>query len=197
MERINQFDYYNLGKVLGLVSTQTGPSKPSTVMFMLLDAQRELTSLLRGPMPLGVSRASANKLLTEVSALLDVHCSVLNEQGQRQLAWPKDDADDIPPYQWGWIRNCLATFETVFSEEMREAAAYFVPKRGIYSTPDLVDAADQTFPKDIRPFIPQKTCQDWRSAGRCLAFNLLTASGFHVARAVEGTLEAYYQNFFR
>jgi hypothetical protein len=28
-----------------------------------------------------------------------------------------------------------------------------------------------------------------------LAFNLLSASGFHVARAVEGTLESYYQLF--
>jgi hypothetical protein len=29
----------------------------------------------------------------------------------------------------------------------------------------------------------------------CLAFNLLSASGFHVARAVEACLESYYQLF--
>jgi hypothetical protein len=43
--------------------------------------------------------------------------------------------------------------------------------------------------------IPQKTREDWKSAGRCLAFNLLSAAGFHTARAVEGTMEAYYQLF--
>lgn len=64
---------------------------------------------------------------------------------------------------------------------------------GIFDTPALVDAADECFPKDIRPHIPQKSIADWRAAGRCLAFNLLSASGFHVARAVEGTLELYYQ----
>jgi hypothetical protein len=83
----------------------------------------------------------------------------------------------------------------VFAEEMRETATYFVPRRGIYHTPALVDAADETFPSELQGFIPQKAKDDWKSAGRCLAFNLLSASGFHVARAVEATLEAYYWLF--
>jgi hypothetical protein len=58
-----------------------------------------------------------------------------------------------------------------------------------------VDAADETFPKEIAGAIPQKAKDEWRSAGRCLAFNLLSAYGFHTARAVEATLEAYYQMF--
>lgn len=47
----------------------------------------------------------------------------------------------------------------------------------------------------MQGLIPEKTKGDWKAAGRCLAFSLLTASGFHVVRAVEGTLEAYYQAF--
>jgi hypothetical protein len=78
---------------------------------------------------------------------------------------------------------------------MREAATYYVPRRGIFFTPALVDSADETFPVDIRGSLPEKTKTDWKAAGRCLAFNLLSASGFHVARAVEGMLEAYYQLF--
>jgi hypothetical protein len=78
---------------------------------------------------------------------------------------------------------------------MRETATYFVPRRGIYWTPALVDSADETFPNDLLPFIPQKARDDWKSAGRCLAFSLLSASGFHVARAVEACLESYYGLF--
>jgi hypothetical protein len=59
----------------------------------------------------------------------------------------------------------------------------------------LVDTADETFPKDLLAFIPQKAKDDWKSAGRCLAFSLLSASGFHVARAVEACLESYYGLF--
>ena len=59
----------------------------------------------------------------------------------------------------------------------------------------MVDAADQSFPAEVAPYIPDKSKADWRAAGRCLAFNLLSASGFHVARAVEGMVEAYYQFF--
>lgn len=76
---------------------------------------------------------------------------------------------------------------------MSELSTYFVPQRGIYSTVALIDFADQTFPPDIYGHVPEKTKDNWKSAGRCLAFNLLSATGFHVARAVEATLEVYYQ----
>jgi hypothetical protein len=93
------------------------------------------------------------------------------------------------------FRRALETFETVFSAEMGETATYFVPRKGIFYTPALVDTADESFPTDVRNDIPEKTKLEWRAAGRCLAFNLLSASGFHVARAVEGTMEAYYTAF--
>ena len=44
------------------------------------------------------------------------------------------------------IRKALSDFETVFAEEMKEAATYFVPRRGIFWTPALVDTADEAFP---------------------------------------------------
>jgi hypothetical protein len=92
-----------------------------------------------------------------------------------------------------WYSKSLKKFETIFSTEMSELSTYFVPQRGIYSTAALIDSADQSFPPDIFGHVPDKAKADWRAAGRCLAFNLLSATGFHVARAVEATLEVYYQ----
>src|SRR3546814_11973446 len=37
--------------------------------------------------------------------------------------------------------------------------------------------------------------QEFKAAGRCLAFDLPTASGFHVLRAVECVLDEYYRKF--
>jgi hypothetical protein len=78
---------------------------------------------------------------------------------------------------------------------MQEATSYFVPKRGIYVTSALIDSADQSFPYLLLRFIPEKARMEWRAAGRCLAFSLLSASGFHVARAVEAVLDVYIKTF--
>ena len=94
-----------------------------------------------------------------------------------------------------WTKQALANFEMIFAEEMREAATYRVPNRGIFDTRKLVDDADCTFPAEVLSAVPQKTKDEWRAAGRCLAFGMFTACGFHVARAVEGTLEAYFSAF--
>jgi hypothetical protein len=107
----------------------------------------------------------------------------------------KPGAGHFPKGAWGILKTTVQDFETVFREEMRETATYFVPRRGIFYTPALVDTADEAFPAELLAYIPEKTREDWKAAGRCLAFNLLSASGFHVARGVEGTLEAYYQLF--
>lgn len=118
-----------------------------------------------------------------------------DKDGKPTLRFPEDSDPPIGAWELDWIRTGISEFETVFAEEMRETATYFVPRRGIYHTPALVDAADNTFPTELLPHIPQKAKDDWKAAGRCLAFNLLSASGFHVARAVEACLETYYQLF--
>jgi hypothetical protein len=40
--------------------------------------------------------------------------------------------------------------------------------------------------------MPDKANVELDSAGRCLAFGLFTASGFHICRAVESVMEDYY-----
>ena len=105
-----------------------------------------------------------------------------------EISYERRSADRQLELAYG--QTALSEFETIFREEMREAAIYRVPQRGIYDTAKLIDAADQSFPAEIAMAIPFKTREDWKAAGRCLAFNLLSASGFHVARAVEGTMEA-------
>jgi hypothetical protein len=134
-------------------------------------------------------------LFNAVGNLLNQHYFVLDEEGKSQFHFPPPNAAPIEGWWWKHLNQLREKFETIFSAEMTEMTTYWIPRRGIYFTPALVDAADQSFPADILGMIPDKTREDWKSAGRCLAFNLLTASGFHVARAVEGTLEAYYQKF--
>ena len=153
--------------------------------------------LLRGdPIALRVSRPSAQALLEAVNGIVIRHFTRQTDGGAPEWKFPEPTDLPVQPWEWDFTKKALETFQTIFAEEMREAAVYRVPDRGIFDTAKLVDAADATFPAELAYVVPEKTKQDWCAAGRCLAFNLLSASGFHVARAVEGAIEAYYQSAY-
>jgi hypothetical protein len=198
VERINQYDLYTLGQQLKALSNLEKDEQPipaDDAFSALFSARTALKSLLLGkPTPLGVSRTTAIQLLEHVDAIWDRDFHTDGEDGKRKFKFP-DIGVTVDYWHWHWMCQALGRFETVFQEDMREAAAYVVPRRGIYSIPALVDNADMTFPPEVAGFIPDKAKIDFRAAGRCLAFNLLTASGYHVGRAVEGMVESYYQFF--
>jgi hypothetical protein len=194
VERINQYATYDLGKLFSrFVRTQQDVSSASA-FYDVMQARGTLHRLLMEgvPMQLGLSRGPAQELLRSLDAIFDAHFSEIKDNKQT-IRFPDTNDPPIPSWRWDSAAYALERFETVLQEELREATTYFVPQRGIYSTAALVDGADRTFPEEISAFIPQKALSEWRSAGRCLAFNLLSASGFHVARAVESGLESYYQ----
>lgn len=196
VERINQFSFYELGRVLRQLRVPDRDNIRAHEIFSpLFRARGVVVGLLKGdPIPLTVSKQCAQQLQGAIQGVCDRFFYPAKPDGSREFSFPENDVV-IQSWEWSSITSALEHFEAVFAEEMREAATYYVPRRGIFYTPALVDTADETFPMEIAGFIPEKSKADWRAAGRCLAFNLLTASGFHVARSVEGTLESYYQQF--
>lgn len=196
VERINQFHFYRLARSLSELSNFRGNAKPSDVLLPLLSAQTSIDALLRDePIPLGVSKSAAQALHTQLDLIERAHFSEKTPNGGHEFALPSADAAFVEGWRFDMWRRALETFETVFSAEMSETASYYIPRRGIYDTAALIDQADSSFPEDLQWYINEKTRTDWRAAGRCLALSLFTAAGFHAVRAVEGTLETYYQRF--
>ncbi|WP_407192514.1 hypothetical protein [Bradyrhizobium sp. STM 3566] len=196
MERINQFSFYDFGKTIQALAELSGDLPTTRVFWPLWQAKSKMDRLLEGdPLPIGISSGKAREAARRMGELFKRRFETTDEKGAATLRFPEDNDAPISAWELNWVRSGISEFETVFAEEMRETATYFVPRRGIYHTPALVDAADNTFPADLQSHIPQKAKDDWKAAGRCLAFNLLSASGFHVARAVEACLETYYQLF--
>src|SRR6185437_12383080 len=196
LERINPYGFYDFGKELHQLKELSESITPQDAFLPIWQGRDSMRALLSGkPIPIGVSTQKARELHNKLDALMDEHFMQTDEKGKRVLRYPDADAPPIASWRISMLKTNITEFETVFAEEMRETATYFVPRRGIYYTPALVDSADETFPKELAAFIPDKAKDDWRSAGRCLAFNLLSASGFHVARAVEACLESYYGLF--
>lgn len=196
MERINQHSFYVFGQSLQKLQ-RSGDVRPVDIFIDVWSARGAVENLLNGkPMPIGVSTEAARELSQTLAAIQDEYFFEPAQPGkERDIKWPSETDAAIPAWRWSLVTTALNKFETVFAAEMAEATTYYIPQKGIFHTPGLIDRADDSFPADLKPFVPEKTKVDWRAAGRCLALSLWTASGFHVARAVEGTLEAYYQRF--
>ena len=197
VERINQYDFYALSKTFQALAAFRGDVSIHDGFMPILTAQRSLTGLLEGrPIELGVSRGKAVSFANTLDSIVQTYFTEDDGQGGTRWKWPaKGDTSVIPQFEWGWLKESLSQFEMIFAEEMRERATYRVPDRGIYNTAKLVDAADCTFPDELSGLVPAKSKHEWRAAGRCMAFGMFTACGFHVARAVEGALEAYFQTY--
>jgi hypothetical protein len=74
---------------------------------------------------------------------------------------------------------------------------YHVSTKGIYSTSALIDTAENALLDSLsaiaKTAVPNDVIRDLNQAGKCLAFELATASGFHTMRAVEGLLRKYWR----
>lgn len=89
------------------------------------------------------------------------------------------------------IASALRDFSTVLTTELRIADAYFVTRKAGYDTTTLIAAAERMFPAELMYKVPGAIV-DIREAGKCLAFELSTAAGFHVLRATESVLRCYW-----
>lgn len=199
VERIDAYLFYQLALdlhsiFLGEQGTRSEEVPLTEALFPLINSKAAIVRLIDGtPIPLGVSKSAAEDLRDAISQLLEQHFQ--DEQGKFKFPIGSETETAISGWQWSALRTTLGTFETIFRAEMGDAITYQIPERGIYSTPKLVNMAEQTFLPELIEFLGDKAQKDFNAAGRCLAFNLLTAAGFHVVRAVEGTLENYYQTF--
>lgn len=194
VERINPFKFFELAQKLHALDGLNSGTTMSEAFWAVFSLRGTIEQLIAGePIALRVSRPAAVALHDAVNGIVSRHFTKISESGTPEWKYPDDGAPPIAEWEWNFAKQALATLQTVFAEEMREAAIYRVPDRGIFDTAKLIDAADATFPAELMYVIPKKTRDDWCAAGRCLAFNLLSASGFHVARAVEAMLEVYYQ----
>jgi hypothetical protein len=104
---------------------------------------------------------------------------------------PVKSDDEIASWRLAMMQQKLTAFKNVLEAEFMTAATYLViPRRG-YDIATLIDAAEVIFP----PGLVEKISEikyDLREAGKCIAFDLGTAAGFHLMRALETVIKAYW-----
>lgn len=89
------------------------------------------------------------------------------------------------------MQQQLIRFKAIMEAEFLTTASYLVTARRGYDIATLIEAAELIFPDDLVKKVPE-VLFDLQEAGKCIAFNLGTAAGFHLLRALETVIRKYW-----
>ncbi len=180
MKQVNTYQLYDLGTELqrlrSVPSDSTQLTKDHT--SVLWRASFWLENFLDAKtIPLDVTDSAARNLVERLQTL-----------GQKVFR-----GEAVEQWELTTVSNMLSQFETILAAELQKHLTYLVSQIGGYSMPLLVSKAEVNLPEDALAVIPDGARKDFREAGRCLAFEIPTAAGFHAMRATEMVLRQYYE----
>lgn len=185
MKRVNMFRLLALGKSIAFVQGIKQGTKYEEIYFPLDSCRDQVHELLSGRL---VQVRTCQKAGT---TLIDAISAFVPADFQQAL---KEDKEKKVEYVHQWrMKNAADLFETVLREELNVSDTYSVDKKGVYSTYDLIESAEQMIAAPLLAKLPSTAAADLRQAGRCLAFETPTAAGFHMLRGVEAVLMEYYK----
>jgi hypothetical protein len=174
VQRIRGFYFYTLGSNLRALKVVAAGSALNIYSYALLTAKSEI-EFLQGQdlMPLKSSRGYAITLHSAIVKVLD---------NQPDYVLTMDDLYAV------W--SALDSFEIAYNAENSIADTFVVTPKAGYDTTVLIESGEKNFPPELATKAPDAV-DDIRNAGKCLAFGLGTACGFHLLRAFETVVLAY------
>ncbi len=90
------------------------------------------------------------------------------------------------------LSKALLNFEIPLKAELAVANLYLLTTKGAYDTGTLAEFGVNAFPETLAQKVPDSV-YDAQQGGRCIAFDLPTASAFHMHRAHEAVVHAYFR----
>ena len=177
MYQINTHTFYDLGNHLRACFHAV--VHPIKLWIVNARAANELfESLLAGDakFKLDESRATAENLRTVLKKIIALH----EDDGEATV-----DQDTLKEFNEAWF-----AFQPAIQLELGRAPIFYVTAKGVYDTRRLIADAKATY-EGYADRLPPETLDDTNEAGKCLAFALPTAAGFHIARATESVIKEY------
>lgn len=181
MKRINIAGMYYIGhSVHALTGLKDVSQTYDDVWGVLYNADKALAMIekLDGELNLSVSRAVYKELHGAVKEALAAY----RNNSKAQVGYK---------HSWEILRQA-ERFESVFAAEFEVINTYAVAHAMAYNVRTLIDSGEEVIHETLRGYLPDVARKDVREATRCLAYQLNTAVGFHILRAVEATLMAYF-----
>lgn len=102
-------------------------------------------------------------------------------------------SERISTFEIQLLLSDYSRFEAVLESEIQSIAAYTIRKKGGLETTMLIEEGHAFFPSELGEKVPDALV-DIYEAMRCIAFEVWTAAGFHLHRANETVLRAYWDS---
>lgn len=186
VEKINLPFFYQLGALLNpLTKMQVEPKDRIDFLLAAVNAKATIVELCKMDVGLSVCILSAKALMEAVDQSFDAWKATVSKEKTK-------DSEDNLDAACKLVIERAKTFETVLSQELPMLSAYYVTQTGIYKTSDLIERAAKDIPEPILDKLNSSIIYEVTQAGRCLAFDVPTACGFHMLRATEAVLHEYY-----
>lgn len=188
MKQTSVYDFYALGQSLKMLArlpmetTEAGGIWTAHRAYEQLGQAAHTDSVL-----LPATREAARKLMATLESIFGKDVA---SPPPRQ--WNQPDTTKELGQRIKQILFFVENFETVFRADLPRMTVFSAERKGIYHTEMLIDNTDQHFPETIHKSLPSQARTDILLAGKCLAFDVHTASAFHMWRALEVVIGAYY-----
>jgi hypothetical protein len=176
MQRINLGFWYQLGAAVRPLLALRIDTPMFQVLTACVPARQWVEAALNARIVrLSTSHPSAIRLHDSLVSLLD------------SLDFSADPPPTtVAPDKIVPVAEAAREFDTIYLAELQQADAYVVSAKGTYATSGLIFTADDGFIGEaVQTGLPQAARIEIQQWGRCFAFELPTASGFHIMRATE------------
>lgn len=194
MDRVDGFYLYTGGQSLKPLERLAHDTKLDDAYLPVYVARGWLKPVIKGEsiFHLKTSWSKGNALLSALEAAISEIESTI-EISKSDSSSPK-----LSDKELGWLRaheikSSLTAFETVLAAEWNLADLFLVKPVPGYDTSALIENGIILFPQDLRDKVPEAV-SDANDFGKCVAFRLPSAAGFHLHRINESVLGHYYDH---
>ncbi len=89
------------------------------------------------------------------------------------------------------IKNRYEQYRAALLGALSAMGFFLVTQKGSYEVLTLLTEGERLYPEDLRVKVPEATF-DAQQAGKCLAYDVATACGFHAFRVTESVVRRYW-----
>jgi hypothetical protein len=184
MERINAFPIFLLGHGVGVFLDRLETSSGWTFDALAREGYHCFQNLVHWASDTLVSSPLSKEAASQTVTRLWEVCSTdyLKEHGTEIV--PEDVKSDI--------KFKLTHFTGVLSAELGSCDLYFISQKRGHNMKILIFAAERNLDESLMSVLSEQCIHEIREAGRCIAFDLPTAAGFHMFRAIETVVLMYF-----
>ena len=178
MNHVNINAFYSLGGTFRSLGEIGNQRRFEDLKGVLIGTRTMLARVLAGEfVPLARCAELGNTLDKEIEKFL--------------LKYESRGSDFIKPEDARAVLFAALTFEDKLRHELDHLDVYYIAPKGTHATLPLIENAETNLPADVVSRFDDKTLNDVRQSGRCLALDAPTAAGFHILRAVESLIVNY------